>query len=221
MLTSFQHLVPGDSVIMNAGDSAVSQCILQLAHAKHLRPVAVVARDIVCAGLDPAAAHSRWEQLQHHLVNCCGAAAVVEEAEVGSKLFQTLGLPAPKLAFNAVGGESSLRLAKTLAQGGTIVTYGGLSKQPLQLPTPKLIFGDIEARGFWLNTWTQEHGPATRAAAVDKVLSCWREGAFHFPLTHEVPFARGAGLPAAIAAATHPTRDEAGLLSKVVMRFDK
>ena len=34
---------------------------------------------------------------------------------------------------------------------GTMVTYGGLSKQNVSVPTSAFIFSDITARGFWLS----------------------------------------------------------------------
>ena len=36
-------------------------------------------------------------------------------------------------------------------RNGTIVTYGGLSKQPVILPTGPFIFKNLKAQGFWLS----------------------------------------------------------------------
>lgn len=38
-----------------------------------------------------------------------------------------------KLALNCVGGKSALLLTATLGKQGVLVTYGGMSKQPLQV----------------------------------------------------------------------------------------
>ncbi|KIH52281.1 hypothetical protein ANCDUO_17619 [Ancylostoma duodenale] len=38
-----------------------------------------------------------------------------------------------RLALNCVGGKSALLLASTLGFRGCMVTYGGMSKQPLQV----------------------------------------------------------------------------------------
>lgn len=38
-----------------------------------------------------------------------------------------------RLALNCVGGRSSLFLAGAVAKRGTMVTYGGMSKQPLSV----------------------------------------------------------------------------------------
>lgn len=57
------------------------------------------------------------------------------------------------MALNCVGGRSSLNLSKTLDDDGCMVTYGGMSKQPVQSPTGSFIFKDIALRGFWMSHW--------------------------------------------------------------------
>ena len=60
-------------------------------------------------------------------------------------------MPRPKLGLNCVGGASSTVVAKSLAHGATIVTYGGMSMKPLTVPTSLLIFKDLTCKGFWLS----------------------------------------------------------------------
>ena len=45
---------------------------------------------------------------------------------------------APALALNCVGGKSASNLTRIMAPGATMVTYGGMSKRPLQLATVSL-----------------------------------------------------------------------------------
>ena len=45
-----------------------------------------------------------------------------------------------KLGLNCVGGKLVNNMAKQLSEGAHIVTYGAMSKQPVTLPTPLLIF---------------------------------------------------------------------------------
>ena len=44
-------------------------------------------------------------------------------------------LPPVILALNGVGGSSSASLASMLTHGGTMVTYGGMSRKPVSVPT--------------------------------------------------------------------------------------
>ena len=55
-----------------------------------------------------------------------------------------------------VGGRSSLLVGRALAPGGCLVTYGGMSKQPLHVSTSALIFNDISLRGFWMSRWYEK-----------------------------------------------------------------
>ncbi len=40
--------------------------------------------------------------------------------------------------------------------GGCMVTYGGMSRRPVTVPTAPFIFRDLTLRGFWMTRWTQE-----------------------------------------------------------------
>lgn len=49
-------------------------------------------------------------------------------------------IPKPKLALNCVGGNSATNLLRTLLHKGVMVTYGGMSREPVQVPTSAFIF---------------------------------------------------------------------------------
>jgi NADPH:quinone reductase-like Zn-dependent oxidoreductase len=61
----------------------------------------------------------------------------------------------PKLALNAVGGNSARLLLKLLEPnaGSTMVTYGGMSGKGVDIATPQLIFNDVRAVGYWHSRW--------------------------------------------------------------------
>ncbi|HSP42838.1 MAG TPA: zinc-binding dehydrogenase, partial [Luteolibacter sp.] len=66
-----------------------------------------------------------------------------------------LGGAKAALAFNAVGGDSALRLMKLLREGGTHVTYGAMGRKPVTIPNGLLIFRDIRVRGLWVTRWAE------------------------------------------------------------------
>ena len=78
---------------------------------------------------------------------------------------EMLGGGKSKLAFNAVGGDSALRLLKLLANGGTHITYGAMGRKPLTIPNGPLIFGDIRFRGLWVSGW-MEKSPREEVEAI-------------------------------------------------------
>lgn len=70
-----------------------------------------------------------------------GANEVLTEDEIRkTQLFKSKKLPAPKLALNCIGGQSALEIMRHLAHGGIMVTYGGMSREPLNIPISSLIF---------------------------------------------------------------------------------
>jgi trans-2-enoyl-CoA reductase len=78
---------------------------------------------------------------------------------------EALGGATATLAFNAVGGDSALRLMNLLAEGGTHITFGAMAKRPLTVPNGLLIFRDLQLRGLWVTRWI-ENAPAAEVRAV-------------------------------------------------------
>ena len=123
------HLETGDSIIQNGATSAVGQAVVQLAKLRGLKTINLI-RD------------SEEREEREEWLRAMGAdiVATPEHLKARAQGFQ------PKVAFNCVGGEHSAAIAKRLCRGGTIVTYGGMSREPVILPTPLMIFKDIQAK---------------------------------------------------------------------------
>ncbi|CAH1800309.1 unnamed protein product [Owenia fusiformis] len=149
MLKDFEHVVPGDVIIQNGSNSAVGQAVIQIASAMKFKTINVI-RDRDQPDMDA---------LKKHLKSL-GATKVITEDFVRKPemkdLVKSLGKK-PKLALNCVGGKSATELARQLENNGTMVTYGGMSKQPVVVPTGSFIFKNIKLRGFWMTRWNQEN----------------------------------------------------------------
>jgi trans-2-enoyl-CoA reductase len=153
MLHSFVPLEPGEWVLFNAANSAVGRSLIEIARAEGLRSLAVVRRPEVIPDLT-------------HL----GADAVILDDDRLRESVRERTTAAPiRLALNAVGGSSALRLANALATGGTLVTYGAMGRRPVELPNGLLIFKDLRARGFWLNRWFRETPEAERQRTLQTI----------------------------------------------------
>ena len=48
--------------------------------------------------------------------------------------------PAPKLGLNCVGGKNASEVIRKLGPKGVLVTYGGMAREPVTIPTSLLIF---------------------------------------------------------------------------------
>jgi mitochondrial enoyl-[acyl-carrier protein] reductase / trans-2-enoyl-CoA reductase len=63
----------------------------------------------------------------------------------------------PRLGLNCVGGKNALEVTRQLANKGILVTYGGMSREPLTVPTSALIFKDLRFVGYWMTRWNKEN----------------------------------------------------------------
>ncbi|XP_006631322.3 enoyl-[acyl-carrier-protein] reductase, mitochondrial isoform X1 [Lepisosteus oculatus] len=158
MLSDFETLKPGDSVIQNAANSGVGQAVIQIAAARGIHTVNVVR------------SRPDLQQLTDRL-RALGAAHVVTEETLRkpamSEIFKSC--PRPRLALNGVGGKSATELLRHVQSGGTMVTYGGMAKQPVTVPVSALIFKDVRVQGFWVTKWKREH--ACDQGALKEMLS--------------------------------------------------
>jgi trans-2-enoyl-CoA reductase len=75
-------------------------------------------------------------------------------------------------------------LASVYRPSAPLVTYGGMSKEPVTVPTSLLIFQDLQFRGFWMTRWYAACTTAERAAMVEDLLNLVRQGKFKEPF-HE------------------------------------
>ncbi|XP_043281280.1 enoyl-[acyl-carrier-protein] reductase, mitochondrial isoform X2 [Venturia canescens] len=145
MLMDFVKLEPGDCVIQNGGNSAVGQFVIQLCRIWKLKSVNIV-RD-----------RPDIDKLKSELTQL-GATWVLTEQEFRkTDLFKSGKAEKPLLGLNCIGGQNALDLLRQIGHGGTMVTYGGMSREPVTVPTSALIFKDLILRGFWMTAWTKEN----------------------------------------------------------------
>lgn len=169
--------------IQNGANSGVGRAAIQLGKLWGLRSINIV-REREDADATTA--------LKQELLDL-GASVVVTEAEFMDRSFTarvkdefTRGGKEPlMLGLNCVGGKSATSMAKCLSEGGTLVTYGAMSKQPVMLPTGLLIFKDLRFKGFWLSRWANADRQAKKQT-VDEILGLIREGKFRDAPLQEV-----------------------------------
>ncbi|GAB4818504.1 hypothetical protein N2152v2_005550 [Parachlorella kessleri] len=178
LLEEFVTLEAGDTVIQNGANSAVGKVIIQVARSRGINTINVI-RDRP----DRVEVEGELKEL--------GATLVTTPAELKRDLAGS-GLTAPRLALDCVAGEAALAIAKTLEEGGTMVTYGGMSMQPIPVPAPILIFKDIRLRGFWLTGGfaKMKDGWKQKENLVDRVVALYRQKAIKPPLVECVPLER-------------------------------
>jgi trans-2-enoyl-CoA reductase len=139
LLHGFALLEKGDWIVQNAGNSAVSRCVIQLSKDEGIRTLSFVRRPELIGEMESL-----------------GADAVFTDDEAGrAAAKERLGGANAALAFNSVGGDSALGLLKLLREGATHVTYGAMGRRPVTVPNGLLIFRDIAVRGLWITKWIE------------------------------------------------------------------
>ncbi len=183
MLKDFAALKAGDWFIQNGANSGVGRAAVQLGKRWGLKSICVVRKR---EGAEGEALKREMEEL--------GATVVVSDAEIMDKEFGERvkewtngGRESPALALNCVGGDAGMAIAKVLSPGGTMVTYGAMSKSPMRVGAGMLIFKDLRFVGFWVSRWGDQF-PEEKQATIDEILGLIRAGKFKDVPMVEVPW---------------------------------
>jgi len=171
LLHDFFQLEPGEWVIQNSANSAVGRSVIQIAHALGLRTVNLVRRTDLFPELKEL-----------------GADAVFLDTPDSVALIRDLvGAYPPRLALNAVGGDSVNLLCKVAAPSAKIVTYGAMSKQPLRLGNGLLIFKDISFHGYWISRWYKNAKREEVYRMFDSLAALEQQGRLKIPIAATYP----------------------------------
>ena len=179
------YLQRGDWVIQNAGNSAVGVFVIQMARHLGLNTISIVRREEVIEPLKALGA-------QH---------VFLDDNEYLKKIDEVTGGKRPQLALNMVGGESAIRLIKSLANGGRLVTFGGASNDPVRFPTRFFIFNDITCKGFWMDRWYRTNSRERINIMLSKIYALMRDGSIKAVVEGRYPLSQFA---AAIEKAGQP-----------------
>ena len=196
MLHDFVSLQPGEWVIQNAANSGAGRAVIQIARELGYKTVNIVRR----------------EELVEELRGEGGDVVLVDGENLRDEVAAQTQRAPIRLALNAVGGESALRMAKTLAPEATIVTYGAMSLQPMCIPNGMLIFKNLRFTGFWVNKWYDGATAQQRADTFGPLFEMAQRGLLRAKVEETYPLAEA---PAAIAHAAQSKRS-----GKIVFRFD-
>ncbi|XP_047160591.1 enoyl-[acyl-carrier-protein] reductase, mitochondrial [Vigna umbellata] len=171
MLEHCVALNSGDAIVQNGATSMVGQCVIQLAKSRGIHSINIIR--------DRPGVNEVKEMLKN-----LGADEVFTESELEVKNVKSLlgGIPEPALGFNCVGGNAASLVLKFLRQGGTMVTYGGMSKKPVTVSTSSFIFKDVSLRGFWLQKWLSTDKAEESRGMIDRLLSLVQEGKLKYKM---------------------------------------
>jgi mitochondrial enoyl-[acyl-carrier protein] reductase / trans-2-enoyl-CoA reductase len=196
LLHDYVDLQKGDWLIQNAANSAAGRDVIQIAHELGYKTVNIVRRAELIDKL-------RAEGGDVVLVDGEGLREEVKNATSSAPI---------RLGLNSVGGDSALRLANCLTFGGTLVSFGAMSLQPLKIPTGLLIFKDLRFRGIWINKWYDNATPAERMETFRPIFEMARRGLLQTKVDKAYPLAE------VNAAVAHAAQGKRG--GKIILEFE-
>lgn len=190
MLRDFIDLQPGQWFIQNGANSGVGRAAIQLAKLWGYKSINIIRHR--------EGSPDANEAMKNNLL-ALGADVVITDQEALSRDFRSRikeltngGREPVRLALNCVGGEIVTAMAKTLAEGSRVVTYGAMSRKPVTVPASMQIFKDIGFDGFWVSRWS-DRDPVAKAETLEHVLDLTREGKFKDVPLQEVRWDYGTG----------------------------
>ena len=165
LLRDFSALKPGDVIIQNGANSMVGLCIVQMAREMGIKTINIVRAD-----------RPEVDTTLRLLSNLGGDVNVTDDY-VKTAAFKELiaDLPPVKLAFNCIAGDVAVQMAESLAPGGSLVTYGGMSKQPAPISQELVASRGIKLLGFWISAWNDEKPAAERISMLRDIAAMVRE----------------------------------------------
>ena len=162
LLTDFVAPQPGQWVIQNGANSGVGRAVIPIAKSLGLKTVNVVRR----------------AELVDEIKALGGDIVLLDGADLPKRVAEATANAPITLALDVVGDTGTTGLLGSLAQHGTLVSYGAMSRKAM----------DITIRGFWLVTWLQKATPKMVAEMYDRLVPMVASGSIATPIAATFPF---------------------------------
>ncbi|KOB69835.1 putative zinc binding dehydrogenase [Operophtera brumata] len=179
MLTDFKPVREKQLVVIqNGANSACGQNVIQICKAWGIKNVNIVRQrpDIL--------------ELKKYL-ECLGATVVLTEEELRkTSIFKDGQIDRPSLALNCVGGKNSLEMLRHLTHSGCMVTYGGMSREPVMIPTSAFIFKNLSFHGFWMTAWNKQSDEVMQNKMLSELVELMCAGQLRAPVHKMVKFSQ-------------------------------
>jgi NADPH:quinone reductase-like Zn-dependent oxidoreductase len=162
----------GAPLLVTAAGSGVGRNLIALAQMRGAKAIALVRSDVGAAILAPSVP---------------GVSVVSSEHEGWAAKVAAAAGQAPTVAIDPIGGETSPQLLNLLADGGTLLTYGGLDARPSAISTISLTVRQQTLRGLNAYGWLAST-PAQRVADIADLFELARRAPQNFAEYSEFPF---------------------------------
>lgn len=171
LLEDFVNLSSGDWLVQNAANSAVGRVLDGIATRRGVQVVNVV----------------RSEAAASELRKSTSSPVLTDGSDLPQRVTDLTGRGGARLAIDAIGGQATNRLARSLTEEGTVVNYGLLSGEACALDPALCIFHGVTLKGFWLPRSLATRTPQHRSAVMAETIALIQGGAFAIPVEATYP----------------------------------
>ena len=133
-LVDFLQVGDGDAIVQNTANGTVARLVAQIGASRGIRVIGIARREadvheLAASGIDNVVASSvdGWQDRVRELA----------------------GDRPIRAAVDSVGGVASGELAALLAEGGTLVSFGAMASDRMELSSGDIIFKQLTVKGFW------------------------------------------------------------------------
>ncbi len=185
----------GDWLIQNAANGAVGRMVAQLGKARGINVVGLVRR---AAGV---------EELREQGID----RIVATDADDWQDQVRAITGGAPIVAgVESVGGKAAGDIASVMGENGTLVVFGAMASPTLEIPSGKVIFGQLTVKGFWGAVVSRTMDAPLKQQLFGELISRVLDGSLTLPVSEVFPFDE--------ARAAARASDTAGRVGKVLLR---
>lgn len=156
-----------DWLLLTAGNSTVAKLVIQLAKLRKIK-VAATVRDL--------------EQADE--LKALGADAVLraEDEYFSEQINDITSGKNINAALDAVGSETGTKVLQNMAANGRMIVYGLLSKEPVQYYNSRVIFKNLEIKGFGIRGFLQKQTKVQRAEMINTLIKELAKPSFKLPV---------------------------------------
>ncbi|AIJ46016.1 alcohol dehydrogenase [Comamonas testosteroni TK102] len=166
MLLEFLNVEPGQWIVQNTANGAVGKTLAMLAKARGVHVLNLVRRD---AGVQELAALG------------IGNALSTAQPDWQERARSILGGSLARAAVDSIGGSASASLLSLLGEEGTLVSFGTMAGEPMQIDSGSLIFKQATVKGFWGSKVSQAMTPDNKRRLIGELLQRVLSGELKLP----------------------------------------
>jgi len=167
MLLEFLQVRQGQWILQNAANGAVGKALAMLSKARGVHCVNLVRRDAGVAEMEALGIDNTISTAQSDWM------AQVQSRVAGGSI---------AAAVDSVGGRASSELMTLLGDGGTLVSFGSMTGEPMQLNSGDVIFKQATVKGFWGSKVSQAMAAEDKRRLVGELLQLAARGGLSLPV---------------------------------------